>query len=344
MKTKSIIIFLVFSTIIETFSITFSLLIGNIYSLENLNPQVIMIISVNIVSMIICLLSNIGLLIIKSNNYKKKLLFSSILMIVVLILLFSILVLASSTDLSKINHTKIYILFYYLVTNTMVIFIWFYEINLLKLEAKKYNYITLIALIFWVINAIFLIFDFLFNICYSIDESGKMSQTNLIFILAIYPAISYIISMIILIKNKPPVKKIIPFVFFVTLPTISHLFRIFTSLPTTYLFILISVIMMFLVDYINQNQDLIEKDLEIKNQKLSITYSQIEPHFLFNSLQAIMGIDDCGKKTREAIADFGDYLRGNLNLLIPGITYLYPFSYSPPKAIVNPAFFSCSIE
>lgn len=43
--------------------------------------------------------------------------------------------------------------------------------------------------------------------------------------------------------------------------------------------------------------------------------SQIQPHFIFNTLTAIMAIDGNPEETIEAIATFGRYLRGNLNTI-----------------------------
>lgn len=54
---------------------------------------------------------------------------------------------------------------------------------------------------------------------------------------------------------------------------------------------------------------------EVENAKVKIMLSQLQPHFLYNSLSAIMAIDDNPPETVEALADFSKYLRGNLNSL-----------------------------
>lgn len=44
--------------------------------------------------------------------------------------------------------------------------------------------------------------------------------------------------------------------------------------------------------------------------------SQIQPHFLYNSLTAVMCLCDTNpRQAKESIADFADYLRGNLDSL-----------------------------
>lgn len=58
----------------------------------------------------------------------------------------------------------------------------------------------------------------------------------------------------------------------------------------------------------------LEKELE--NSRISVMLSQIQPHFLYNSLTSVMDLCDSNpKEAKRAIADFADYLRGNLNSL-----------------------------
>ena len=64
------------------------------------------------------------------------------------------------------------------------------------------------------------------------------------------------------------------------------------------------------------SQNRVEEEKKIQMQKTSITISQIQPHFLYNSLATIGYI--CKKdpaKASDAIDKFSDYLRANLNSL-----------------------------
>ncbi len=63
-----------------------------------------------------------------------------------------------------------------------------------------------------------------------------------------------------------------------------------------------------------KNAEKIEQEL-IQN-RISIMLSQIQPHFLYNSLTAISRLcDKDPKKAKQAIIEFSTYLRGNLNSL-----------------------------
>ncbi|MDO4739816.1 MAG: histidine kinase [Eubacteriales bacterium] len=58
-----------------------------------------------------------------------------------------------------------------------------------------------------------------------------------------------------------------------------------------------------------------ELETELEEHRIAIMLSQIQPHFLFNSLTAIRHMCKDSPQARDAIKNFADYLRGNLNSL-----------------------------
>ncbi|MBR5579274.1 MAG: histidine kinase [Lachnospiraceae bacterium] len=55
---------------------------------------------------------------------------------------------------------------------------------------------------------------------------------------------------------------------------------------------------------------------ELEQSRIAVMLSQIQPHFLYNSLSSVMDLCDSNpKQAKAAIADFADYLRGNLSSL-----------------------------
>lgn len=55
---------------------------------------------------------------------------------------------------------------------------------------------------------------------------------------------------------------------------------------------------------------------ELENSRITVMLSQMQPHFLYNSLTSVMDLCDRNpRQAKAAIADFADYLRGNLNIL-----------------------------
>lgn len=66
-----------------------------------------------------------------------------------------------------------------------------------------------------------------------------------------------------------------------------------------------------------------EKDL-LAQQKIQIALSQIKPHFIYNTLNAIQDIDGMPEEAQNAIVDFSKYLRENLDFLTAN--NIIPFS------------------
>lgn len=68
--------------------------------------------------------------------------------------------------------------------------------------------------------------------------------------------------------------------------------------------------------FVEQERKMKEQEAELATSRISIMLSQIQPHFLYNSLNTIYHL--CEKNpaaARKAISDFSDYLRGNLDSL-----------------------------
>ncbi len=87
-------------------------------------------------------------------------------------------------------------------------------------------------------------------------------------------------------------------------------------------FTMLSTLIYFLMLYF---KTIMEQEEEIIRQtRIEVMYSQIGPHFIFNTLSAIYGLVDRNpKKAKEAINYFSEYLRGNIDSI--GKTGWVPF-------------------
>lgn len=69
-------------------------------------------------------------------------------------------------------------------------------------------------------------------------------------------------------------------------------------------------------DYFRKQNELMEKEVELAERRIDLMVSQIQPHFLYNVISSIMAICmNSADKAIEALADFSDYLRSNLDSL-----------------------------
>lgn len=86
----------------------------------------------------------------------------------------------------------------------------------------------------------------------------------------------------------------------------------------------ISMILLFVVAMIEQNQNLAQKEKEAADLRISIMISQITPHFIYNTLTSIQQLCDTDpKQAEETVGEFAEYLRGNLESL--GLDRPVPF-------------------
>ena len=78
----------------------------------------------------------------------------------------------------------------------------------------------------------------------------------------------------------------------------------------------ISILIIFLFIQEEQARRIRQREAELADAKVSIMLSQIQPHFLCNSLAAIKQLCDIEpEQAKEAVVEFSNYLRGNLDAL-----------------------------
>ena len=64
---------------------------------------------------------------------------------------------------------------------------------------------------------------------------------------------------------------------------------------------------------VQMKNDILSRELELSNAKTMLLTHQISPHFIFNTLQVMIGLcDNEPEKTKPALIHFSEYLRGNL--------------------------------
>ena len=86
--------------------------------------------------------------------------------------------------------------------------------------------------------------------------------------------------------------------------------------PLLELAIFAAILILFLSLYLDREHELAKQEREFTESRSAVMLSQIQPHFLYNTLCAIqaMCLDDPPEAARTT-AEFADYLRGNLDSL-----------------------------
>ena len=128
-----------------------------------------------------------------------------------------------------------------------------------------------------------------------------------------------------IIKDKKNTKMLVPYIG-INIALVMDMIGVFESMYYTGMCYKVAyVIMLVAFLFVGVKQVVIDHQASIKNKKLkqeleksriAIMLSQIQPHFLYNSLTSVMDLCDSNpKQAKSAIADFADYLRGNLSSL-----------------------------
>lgn len=87
----------------------------------------------------------------------------------------------------------------------------------------------------------------------------------------------------------------------------------------------LAIFVIFLILQLEQVRRTRERELELTQMRISVMLSQIQPHFLYNTLTSIKGLCATDSlRAEKAIDSFSTFLRGNMNSLATG--NLIPFS------------------
>lgn len=133
-----------------------------------------------------------------------------------------------------------------------------------------------------------------------------------------YPIIVLVVSMLAIIRTKQLTA-------YEKISLSSYCLAPLVALPVQFLYygvaatsvsLLISLVIVYNNIYMQRSITLAQQDKELTQSRVNMMVSQIQPHFLYNTLTSIANIcEKDPKAARHAIVDFSDYLRVNLDSL-----------------------------
>ena len=125
-------------------------------------------------------------------------------------------------------------------------------------------------------------------------------------------AIVCLIYFITFIKCSLPVWMIVTDIVIIIITCFGQ--RFFSQVQITGCLLTIPHSIYFATNIVETTRNLVNKAEEYAQMQRTITFSQIRPHFLYNCLNSIYYLcDNSPKLAKSAIADFSDYLRGDLD-------------------------------
>ncbi|MGN0527912.1 MAG: sensor histidine kinase [Eubacterium sp.] len=203
------------------------------------------------------------------------------------------------------SYTMLFMFGHYLLYRT--------EIVTSKTKSKAKTLIFVIYLL-----QIFLLFFNLFSpIYYYYNESHTYQRGEYFWISQLVCIITMLVNIVILIRNIKSYSKKERFAFlcYIIFPLIALILQTFIyGLFFDLYSAIISVTILFIFIMLDQIDRYVEQEKELTKMNIDVMLSQIQPHFLYNSIGAISELcKQNPQQAREALQSFADYLRGNMN-------------------------------
>lgn len=237
-------------------------------------------------------------------------------------LTFSILKLSINVNNSLIM--AFYTLFY-IMNNTEVLLLFMYMLSYVKASNYQKNQMLITSLILFAVFIILDIVNIFTGIFFSAD-GGKYVRSKTMILSQGYQFIIFTsVFLVALISKKINIREKISFAFYCILPLIAILLQNkFEGYAIAYLSIIVSVEILFFFVNVQKNIELAAEEEKNKEAQIKIMLSQIQPHFIYNSLSAISTLITINpEKAQKSLDDFTEYLRRNLSSITE--TRLIPF-------------------
>ena len=169
------------------------------------------------------------------------------------------------------------------------------------------------------------IVSFFNGIFFSYDACGNFVYGPLYGLVRVFDLIGIIweILLVLRYKNILTLRVTLFLITFTVLPLAAMSLQFLWDPTPEYLATTLSLVVIYILFHgeianrlIENEKQLAKAEKQLYESRISVMLSQIQPHFLYNSLNAIRGL--CRKdpeQAREAIGSFAEYLRGNMDSL-----------------------------
>ena len=214
---------------------------------------------------------------------------------------------------------------FYIFNNLEAFFLYFYVTRYVDFNYRIKNILTIAVSI---LLGIFITLDFI-NIPTGIFfyyDGADYARSGVMIVSQIYQFIILaIVFMVALLNKKLVIRERIAFFLYCLLPGVAIVLQnAFKGYAIAYLSIIIAIEILFFFLNVQKNIQLVEEQQKNKEAQIKIMMSQIQPHFIYNSLSSISTLIPLDpNKAQKALDDFTEYLRHNLSSLTE--TKLIPF-------------------
>ncbi len=214
---------------------------------------------------------------------------------------------------------------FYIFNNIEVFLLFYYMLSYLELmdKTRKSLFITNAALFMT-----FVVLDIvnIFTGIFFTASGGEYTRSKLMILSQGYQFVIFVVVFIVTMSNKHLViREKIAFACYCLLPLVAIILQNrFAGFAIAYLSIILTIEILFFFLNVQKNIELAEQQKMNKEAQIKIMMSQIQPHFIYNSLSSISTLVTIDPdKAQKALDNFTEYLRHNLAALTQ--TNLIPF-------------------
>lgn len=210
----------------------------------------------------------------------------------------------------------------YLITPILLFLFWNYQNRVFLDEPRHIGKINDIVRAVAIIDILYVILASLSGFLFTIDADGRYVYGNGSLFVYICPLIMVVCSIYENLRRELSLQKKIVLLSFDLVPIISMTFSIpLPQYSLVYLVFFVNLLLIYGTVQVKTERELAEKTARIAEQnralaeqQTQIMISQMQPHFLYNTLTAIHRL--CAKDTalaQKTIQDFSTYLRTNMD-------------------------------
>ena len=271
-------------------------------------------ISFDLFGMVICTIIHLTMFIDRKNEISMPY-FMCILLLEVLLLFWDIVgwLIDGKPDLYFLNNA----LNYYLYASLLLIFaaFWLYLRELYKVHRKSIRRMTNLIEITLIAGFALLVMNVDDGILFTVDpDTSVYENSDTAFLSAIAPIVMIAICVAAILRFETYHRRKNVLLTYILIPLVAIIIQMFVyGVSLLYFAMMFSIVLMYVNIYLERSIELLKNETKMSRQRAAVMVSQIQPHFLYNALTAIMNIRGNPPDTRDAIADFGRYLRRNLD-------------------------------
>jgi|GEM_PF-3569822 len=202
----------------------------------------------------------------------------------------------------------------YLCVLLLLTFYWALLLELYKPFHKRMAKFTKVIIALAVTDVILIVTNPLTGLFFVIDSNALYVRSDTFLLSLLAPNFIGLIEVYCILKYETKSRRKMVFIGYILFSWIAMFIQLFNyGISLQYVSFMFSFVLMYANIYLDRGTELIFNESRMNEQNAAIMVSQIQPHFLYNSLTSIMNIKGNPSQTRDAIAEFGSYLRANLD-------------------------------